>query len=283
MYLLTFPSSILEKIFRLYLRHVVQKHPKPISVQYTAAEQSSYCFIREEKFSNLLPPKDAESLETIRIQVLTPAFYSRFVHYRTMGEAIEAEFLIEPEHNQTAYVSDAALLDLLFNQEEVGRPGRRRMRTGHFALSHSGWNLLYWLRSSPDAPSYPPQLLPSSKAAALRARDSGSIAPANEPTPLDNFVRRHCSGQEQSQYRRAVTRLFLSKRIALGFVPLLNVYRLLICLVVGLLAACATASSMTTTGDRNDQDTAKSIVWTQSAVGSLLCCLGWICLERQFV
>ncbi|KAM0552556.1 hypothetical protein ACHAPJ_007884 [Fusarium lateritium] len=81
-------EKVLEDVFRKYLRHLVEKSSAPIVVRYipSGAFEAS-----EEGFTSHLASESTHPSNEIKIKVLTPVFYSRFVHYAHDSEALFCE------------------------------------------------------------------------------------------------------------------------------------------------------------------------------------------------
>lgn len=81
-------EKILEQVFRECLKHLVQRSTTPVTILYTpggVAEASEQTFISPSTCG------PGESICEIKIKVLTPIFYSRFVYYAHDSEAIFCE------------------------------------------------------------------------------------------------------------------------------------------------------------------------------------------------
>ncbi|KAJ4372972.1 hypothetical protein N0V83_003263 [Neocucurbitaria cava] len=147
-------------------------------------------------------------MHNLEIRVLTPAFYSRLIHYSYTSEAFDRECLFTDERNRTLWVCRPQLLALLLEEKSsiqtAGLPAVNRTY-----LDELRWTFLRKLRCPPAAPAY--SLTPKSSAFNI---DDIRPRPYSE---LDNFVRSFRGYSYAAEYRRAVTKLFLAERFCFGF------------------------------------------------------------------
>ena len=97
---------IIEKYFQDFLRHRVEQSSTPMIVTYIPALRNSGKVMTFSSPDAQLVPSEALHLE---IKVLTPAFYSRLVHYVDFRESLTAEALSPQEENHTLDMSDASV------------------------------------------------------------------------------------------------------------------------------------------------------------------------------
>lgn len=201
----------------------------------------------------------------IEIRVLTPAFYSRFVHYAYASEAFDRECIFTDEKNRTLWVSRPELLPLLFSQpspldsEFVAIPPVKKSY-----LDELRWTLLRKLRCSPTEPAYPEAL----KASGITVKDIRTL-PFSE---LDVFVRSNDGRLNAGAYRRAVTKLFLAQRFTLGFTEVVGT----IDLVCRILLCYLAASVISTWGT-------EGYIWNDNGHAGNIgkeACLEWWWLSR---
>ncbi|KAK5013201.1 hypothetical protein LTR60_003992, partial [Cryomyces antarcticus] len=159
----------------------------------------------------------------LNIKILSPAFYSRFVHYAHTSEAFDRECLCTDEKNQTVSVSDARLLNNLLS---TGKPPVSAALPTYL-FDGLRWDMMRRLRCPPAAPAYPPPLISDANTA---VKDIRSLA----LSPVDRFVRDHCA--DAWLYRRKVTELFLAQRFAFGFTVVVGAADLLFRLLLICLA-----------------------------------------------
>ena len=170
-----------------------------------------------------------KNLSTIQLNVLTPAFYSRFVHYAHASEAFDRECLCTDELNRTLWVSNAELLPILLSGLSKPtldeRPEHHQLDYGT-VLDRFRWAMLRKLRCSPSAPSY----------SANQAKDSLTFKQDIRAMPYSEFDRYVRANLEDSWiYRRSVTTLFLAQRLAFGFEGLIQGFELLLRFALVLL------------------------------------------------
>ncbi|WZH43674.1 Cyclopropane-fatty-acyl-phospholipid synthase [Fusarium acuminatum] len=80
-------ERVLEGAFRQYLKYLVEKSPTPLAVRYIpigVAEASDEVLVSQTTGSS-------EPANEIDIKILSPVFYSRFVHYAHDSEALFCE------------------------------------------------------------------------------------------------------------------------------------------------------------------------------------------------
>jgi hypothetical protein len=173
----------------------------------------------------------------IEIRVLTPAFYSRLMHYTYTSEAFDRECIFTDERNRTLWICRPQLLALLISErsslgEDMEMPPVRRSY-----LDELRWMLLKRLRCAPPDPAYSvtPQ---SSGVNDIRPR------PYSE---LDNFVRSFFGKEHAGEYRRIVTKLFLAQRFCFGFPEIVGlvdlILRMSLCYIAAAQLKSWTASS----------------------------------------
>ena len=167
------------------------------------------------------PPR-GHSVKELEIRVLTPAFYSRFVHYAYTSEALDCECIFTDEKNRTCWVSRPELLTQLLSQSASAtmKSIARRSR-----LNELRWSLLKKLRCPPAEPAYNA----TPKISEFRLEDIR----AARYSEMDTFVRSQQGQTYAGEYRRIVTKLFLAQRFFLGFPQVISlvdwISRILLC------------------------------------------------------
>jgi hypothetical protein len=101
----------LEPIFRQYLRFLVEQSPNPLNVTYVP---SGILKGGEETFTSSEAPGQPERTQHLKIRVLTPVFYRRFVHYAHDFEAMFSELA----ESHTILVDQAELLPKIFLKQQ---------------------------------------------------------------------------------------------------------------------------------------------------------------------
>ncbi|KAL0259753.1 hypothetical protein SLS55_005493 [Diplodia seriata] len=194
--------SHLESFFRRYLRYLVSHTDQPIRVSYTPAPGLGET---EEILSS--SAKEDQSSNSLDINVTSPAFYSRFVHYYHTSEALDRESLFTDEKNKTAWISNPQALKLL----PLNHP--RYVEPLPFKLTQLGVTNVV----QGSSPAF--------------ARED--IRPKGFAT-CDEYVMRNC--HDARVYRQCLLKLFLAQRFGLGFTEVIDLFDLIvrICLTVGI-------------------------------------------------
>lgn len=201
----------IERVFRNYLRHVVERSKAAVAVNYIPAG------IIPGQAELMLSPATRNApgaVEEMELRVLTPAFYSRFVGYAHDMEAFFAEF----RQNDTIYVSHPETLSRLVLTEEPA-PALRVSNILDFAA----FKAIQLLRRVPDRIERPKIWpIPPETAADTDAKCSAADIRRFRISPMDGYVLAHEDSRARSAYRRAVLKLFIADQVAFGMVPLLD-------------------------------------------------------------
>lgn len=166
----------------------------------------------------------AQSVKEIEIRVLTPSFYSRFVHYAYTSEAFDRECIFTDEKNRTCWISRPELLGQLLSQAK-SESSKDTLSRSRGYLNSLRWSLLKKLRCAPAAPAYNA----TPKCSEFRIDDIR----AARFSELDAFVRNQQEYTYAGEYRRIVTKLYLAQRCCWGFPQVISlidwVLRVLLC------------------------------------------------------
>ncbi|KAL5121578.1 hypothetical protein ACEQ8H_000650 [Pleosporales sp. CAS-2024a] len=161
----------------------------------------------------------------LEIRVLTPAFYSRFIHYAHTSEAFDRECIFTDEKNRTVWVSRPELIPQLLNSTipiEEFSPRLPRSQLGELR-----WAILRRLRCAPATPAYPVSVPTQTE---FTATEDIRSLPFSD---LDRYMRIVFNRHKAERYRRIVTSYFLAERFAFGFTELVGlmdlVVRVLLC------------------------------------------------------
>ena len=194
-------EKCIEALFRRYLQHLVEIEETPVIVRYTPAGLlDTSTEILTSPSAQLSP--GAEELE---IRVLTPLFYSRFVHHT--ADALRCE-------PSTISISNPVALCLQAINDPVISP---------VPMPGLKWRMLQLLRTpaSPIVCREEPATIPP-----YQAREGG------DASPFDVFIQERCSESEKAEYVTRVLKMYLSDRMALGSEGLLDleifVFRVLV-------------------------------------------------------
>ncbi|KAL3305385.1 dna-binding wrky domain-containing protein [Colletotrichum asianum] len=201
----------LEPFFRDYLRHLVEKSSAALSVKYIPCGIAADLAPTEVMLSSAAQkqPKRTEELE---FKVLTPAFYSRFVHYAHDLEAVCCEF----QDNCTIHISRPDLLPKLILKKPT--PPLKTTNLMDFIY----FRAIRALRKRPERIERP---LTSSAtpASSTAGKDVEKIDIRDfRISSMDGFVLGGDDSAKRSAYRSLVLRTFLANRFALGSVELLG-------------------------------------------------------------
>ncbi|KAK5987271.1 hypothetical protein PT974_11395 [Cladobotryum mycophilum] len=198
----------LEAIFRSYLGYLVEMSPSPVSVRYVP---NGIVDKDEETFTSGVAKKNPDETEQVTIKVLTPEFYSRFVHYAHDFEAMFNEL----EENCTVWVDKPEALTKIFLKQK-SPPLNAPSLTDfvHFKLIKS----LRRLPKKIPRPSNSIQGVPEIEEPATKAVDIREFRISS----MDTFVLERCDKQQRALYRATVARLFVANRFLAGNVGLLR-------------------------------------------------------------
>lgn len=217
-------EKTIESIFSGYLRHLVENTGAPVVVRYTPAGIPE---APEEVMTSPAAQMVPEGVEELEVKVLTPSFYSRFVHYSDDLDAFHHEFY----QSRTVWLSNPLiLLDFLPDHSPPFSP----------QTTFSRWELAYYtaiqkLRLRP-APIEGPTIAKDAKKVEVPPA-SREFAKNNQYTGLEAYVVTEGNAAARASYLKQVLKLFISDHIALGSLELLGLEVFLFrCLVAWMLA-----------------------------------------------
>lgn len=162
---------------------------------------------------------------TITIEVTSPVFYSRFVHYAHPLEAFDVEFLGTDAKNRTVDVVKPHLLTSLFKKGQESTTQIQDLK----GLDKSRWAVMQLLRCRPASQAYNPT--PDASNAKMKRGDIRRLP----LSPLDVFVMSYC--KDAAMYRRNATRLFLAQRYAFGVAEIVGLLEISLRVAVTILAS----------------------------------------------
>lgn len=202
-------EEVIEVFFRRYLDYVIRNYNGSIQFAYRPARGLGL----QDKFV-LGSGSGAE--RQVTMTVLTPAFYSRLVHYASLMDAIVAEGCCEDLRNRTIELNDpeSFIRVLLAIEHAPLLDNSAKFNGRHSILDNIRWHILGTLRCAPSQHSYP------------AAHSNATIASHGDKrmsrvlSPLDIFVSRYF--MDSWRYRRQVSAFFIAQRGFGGFLPLLN-------------------------------------------------------------
>jgi hypothetical protein len=218
-------SSELFKVFEEYLYLLVQESQEPVHISLDTAIPTKPII---ELTTWQVPATQGgryREPKKLNIRVLTPAFYSRFVHYAYTSEAFDRESIFTDERNRTLWISQPHLLPLLLNKS-TSVEAKEYPNVKRSFLDELRWNLLRKLRCAPASPPY--AVFTPSKAEFMT--EDVRALPFSE---LDQYMRSVRGSSVPVEYRRIVTKFFLAQRFGFGFAEVLGmvdrVVRVLLC------------------------------------------------------
>jgi hypothetical protein len=187
-----------------YLQYLVENCNTDLDLVYYSpifGENSLY-------FSSVKGPRTDRAMITLEIRIISPAFFSRFVHYAHTSEAFDRECIFTDEKNRTVWVSRPELLPLLLK----GERDVLFMETYLGPLNRMRWALHERLRCPPSQPTYPNVQNDENTVEVKDIR----MRPLS---PMDRFVLR---SERAWLYRRQCMRLFLTQRLSLGLTAVID-------------------------------------------------------------
>jgi len=188
----------LQGVFREYLRSLVERSPTPIVVRYIPSGDPE---VSEEVMRSPSATDSNESTNEIKIKILTPIFYSRFVHYAHDSEAIFCELA----ESRTFWTDRPEQLTKIF------------LKKGSPPLHSSSLVDYVWFQTIKSLRRRPQKIeRPLTSADKPSSPNTGIDIRDFRMSSMDAFV----LGQEDAilkkAYRTAVLRLFVADRIGLG-------------------------------------------------------------------
>ncbi|KAM0254045.1 hypothetical protein ACHAP5_000031 [Fusarium lateritium] len=193
-------ERVLEGAFRQYLKHLVEKSPTPIAVRYLpsgVAEASDEVLM--SRTTGLSEPANE-----IEVKILSPVFYSRFVHYAHDSEALFCELA----ESCTFWTDKPELLIKVFLKK-----GSAPLHASNL-IDYTCFQLIKSLRRRPNKIEKP------SMAASLSPQ--GIDIRGFRMSSMDAFVLAQEDVGLKKAYRTAVVRLFVADHITLGSMGLLG-------------------------------------------------------------
>ena len=189
----------LEGFFHNFLERAVEHIEIPMRLIYEPAHAAGNELV-------MYPPGftyEEDHRKTLTIKVISPAFYSRFVHYARAKEAFDRECLATDEKNRTLVISNPNLLPVLL--EAMQKVGSRASQRRSTTLSTLRWSLLRRLRCPPPEISYASSSTPDHQIVDIRSFHDSELDLSVMQDP-----------KASGSYVRAVTKIFLAHRFALG-------------------------------------------------------------------
>jgi hypothetical protein len=202
----------LEPVFRKYLRHLVAQSPAPIVVNYIP---SGIADPRKERMASSAAEKTRKRVDEMDFKILTPVFYTRFVHYAHDLEAVFCEL----NDNGTICVSKPDLLPKLVFKKPP--PPFKTKKIADYIY----FKIIQKLRRRPERILRP---LTSSEPAPGHSQQNAMDIRDFRISSMDGFVLASLDEPARRVYRSLLIRLFLSDRYSFGILQLWDSQVLLI-------------------------------------------------------
>lgn len=198
----------LEPFFRRYLKHLVEELNYPLIVKYIP---SGIPDAKAELMMSSHNEKNLRHVPRMIFKVLTPAFYSRFVHYAHDFEAIFTEM----NDSETIWVSNRELLLQLLVKPMFPMSIEITSKSDykHFTMIKN-------LRRRPERIERP---LTSSQTSATTTSNIWEQEDIRvfRPSAMDGYVLTHEDEEARYIYGSTVLKLFAAERMAMGSVDIL--------------------------------------------------------------
>jgi hypothetical protein len=197
-------EKILEQVFREYLEYLAQQSTAPVIIRYMpggVAEASEETFISPSTYN------PGDSTCEIKLKVLTPLFYSRFVYYAHDSEAIFCEMA----ESCTIWTDKPEQLTKVFLKK--GSPPIH----AYNLLDYMHFQLIKNLRRRPDKVERP-LTSTNGHSSSVKGIDIREFRMSS----MDAFVLEQVDTELKNAYLRSVVRLFVADRIAMRSVGLLG-------------------------------------------------------------
>ncbi|PTB38987.1 hypothetical protein M441DRAFT_145523 [Trichoderma asperellum CBS 433.97] len=199
----------LEPIFRQYLRFLVEKSPNPLMVTYVP---SGILESGEETFISSKASCQSEQAQHLKIRILTPVFYSRFVHFAHDFEAIFGEMA----ENHTIWVDKPEILPKLFLKQQSPP-----LQVSSF-VDFMYFKLIQKLRRCPAR-----IVRPMTSADIAKPTISAEDVRSFRISPMDAFVLGHSSKETRGSYRSLLVRIFVADWLFLGMTEIVYTLELI--------------------------------------------------------
>lgn len=199
----------LEPIFRQYLRFIVEQSPNPLTMRYVP---SGILEGGEETFTSSKAPCQSEPPQHLEIRILTPVFYSRFVHYAHDFEAIFSELA----ENHTIWVDEPELLPKLFLKQQP--PPLHVSDLTDFVC----FKMIQKLRRRPAR-----IVRPMTSADRAKPATNAEDVRRFRISPMDAFVLGQSSKETRGSYRTLLVRIFVADRLFFGMTEIVYALELI--------------------------------------------------------
>jgi hypothetical protein len=198
--------SQLALFFEAYLESLITACMRPVRVLYVSNLSGSAPCTYSNVMSNI-DNDNSKAADNLEIRVLSPVFFTRFVHYVHTSEAFDRECTFTDEKNRTIWVSSPDLLSQAIGVTTT----QTKIKTTRGFVDQLRWYVHNLLRCPPAKPAYP------FWTGTVSIQDIRQLS----LSPLDRFVMTNHTG-DAWRYRRLCARLFLAQRFAFGFVQIID-------------------------------------------------------------
>lgn len=185
-----------EECFRKYVEFCVSRSKRNISVKYISSSMDDST---EMYFTSPANDNDAQT-KTLELCVLTPAFYTRVMHYSNDIAAFTAEC----NENRTIWINELDLMHEIFHSE-MGKPSHRLSFVDRLYLK-----AIQSLRQRPS--NLPLSSTSADKTKRPRAKHTDNF----RTSPMDLYVAGCQDASLKRAYFRNTLRRFVSKRYLAG-------------------------------------------------------------------
>lgn len=184
----------------------------------------------------------------IELNIISPAFYSRFVHYSHLMEALDGESLFTDARNQTFETDRPDLISKYLQDQHCHAA---EMDSKRSFLDKIRWWTMLSLRCLPPEQSFAEEDRPKQQ----YERKDGRSSPASH---MDIFIIQNHS--DTAKYTRCLTKLFLAQRFAFGLEPIIKL------LDLSLRLSCTIAAVQLLTSGHQESCQYDHIFWLSTQV-----------------
>ena len=204
----TTEETLLEVVVRHYFRLLMNECYADVSLTYSPPSGMGQSQTWAARGASGISRPGQE----INIRILSPAFYSRFVHYVHTKEALDREGLCADDKSRTVLISGVELIDLILPKERLDSPLKNMSMTRRWR-----WKMLQLLRCPPPLASYAGETPKSDASITI-----SDIRPRSLSS-LDRHVLRHYPAGKAEFIRSLMSKPLIAQRYALGFIALVDV------------------------------------------------------------
>ena len=201
----------IEDIFRKYIRHFVENSPVPMKLWYIPAGLVDTT--GEAMISPSAQLVGEDKVKQLDLRVLTPLFYSRYVHYPSCLHALISESQLL---NSTISLSDTDLVASLGNNYHAATPSPPPKYSSSW--EKTSFLVLRHLRTEASKIENCETKSESEK----NILPLPEIKDRNRISELERFVLKAGTPAQRFEYIRRIGKMYLADRIALGWLEILD-------------------------------------------------------------